>query len=134
MAKIAIIGGTGLDQIDGMKLSGQKSIKTPYGDPSSHLLFGHYGDSDIIFLNRHGDPHTIPPHRVNYRANIWALKECGIDRLIAINAVGGITGEMAPTCIAIPDQIIDYTWGRDQTFFDNDNLHLWAIYQIAQSQ
>ncbi len=121
MNKIAIIGGTGLTSLAGVEITETKEVETPYGSPSSALSFGHIGEQEVIFLPRHGHPHNIPPHKINYRANIYALKENGANNIIAVNAVGGITSEMAPERIVIPDQIIDYTYGRKHTFFE-DNL------------
>lgn len=121
MSKIAIIGGSGLTSLAGVEIDETRKVDTPYGSPSSALVFGHFGEKEIIFLARHGNPHVIPPHKINYRANIYALKECGVENIIAVNAVGGITSEMFPGRIVIPDQIIDYSYGRDHTFYE-DNL------------
>jgi len=120
MATLAVIGGTGLTQLTGLNIIKREPVKTPYGDPSSTLVFGELDGVEVIFLPRHGDRHTIPPHQVNYRANIHALHEAGVENIIAIAAVGGIREDMAPGAIAIPDQIIDYTWGRKHTFFEGD--------------
>lgn len=119
MNKIAIIGGTGLASLEGVEIYETKEVDTPFGSPSSALSFGHLGDKKIIFLPRHGKPHAIPPHKINYRANIHALKENGVENIIAVNAVGGITSEMYPERIVIPEQIIDYTYGRYHTFFED---------------
>ena len=121
MNKIAIIGGTGLASLEGVEIDETKKVDTPYGSPSSALIFGHFGGQEIIFLPRHGNPHVIPPHKVNYRANIHALKENGVKKIISVNAVGGITSEMYPERIVVPEQIIDYTYDRKHTFFE-DNL------------
>jgi len=121
MNKIAIIGGTGLTSLASVKITDTREVETPYGNPSSALSFGQIGDKEIIFLPRHGKPHNIAPHKINYRANIHALKENGVKNIIAINAVGGITSEMRPGRIVIPEQIIDYTYDRKHTFFE-DNL------------
>jgi 5'-methylthioadenosine phosphorylase/5'-methylthioinosine phosphorylase len=121
MSKLAIIGGTGLNLTGGLKTNYTKTIKTPFGEPSAPYLYGSYFDKEVIFLARHGDPHTIPPHKINYRANIWGLKELGVTEIIAIAAVGGITPSMAPTTMVLPDQIIDYSYGREHTFF-SDNI------------
>ena len=118
MSVTGIIGGSGLSSLDGLEITKQKMQTTPYGQASAPLTFGEFGDTEIIFLPRHGNPHTIPPHKVNYRANIWALKENQVDNIIAINAVGGITGEMYPKRIVIPDQIVDYTYGRVHSYFE----------------
>lgn len=120
MAEFAIIGGTGLSQIEHLEITETKTIPTPYGPPSSDFVLGRLNDKHIAFLARHGNPHSIAPHRINYRANIWGLKELGVKKIIAVAAVGGITAEMHPGRIAIPDQIIDYTYGREHTFFEDD--------------
>ena len=117
---LAIIGGTGLTNLANLEISGREVVRTPYGEPSGHLTFGHIGSAEMIFLGRHGYAHTLPPHEVNYRANIWALHKAGATRIIAVNAVGGIAANMGPGVLAIPDQIIDYTHGRRQTFFEGE--------------
>ncbi len=95
--------------------------QTPYGIPSSPFLRSVYRNREIIFLARHGKSHTIPPHRINYRANIWALHQTGIAAVIALTSVGGIGPNFKPGDIVLPDQFIDYTWGRDTTFFDGED-------------
>ncbi len=120
MSKLAIIGGTGLSKMDSLTVASSQQLKTPFGTPSVPYILGSINGKEIIFLARHGNPHTIPPHKVNYRANIWALKELGVSEIIAVAAVGGITSAMAPAHIAIPDQIIDYSYGREHTFFADD--------------
>jgi 5'-methylthioinosine phosphorylase len=120
MSRLGIIGGSGLLSLSGIEIKRQQEQQTPWGDPSGTLTFGEYAETDIVFLPRHGNPHVIPPHRVNYRANIWALKENDVNNIISFNTVGGITKEMFPGRLIIPDQIIDYTWSRSHTFFDND--------------
>ena len=117
---IAIIGGTGLYQLEGLVELDRVKLDTPWGEPSSELIVAELAGKNVIFLARHGLKHTIPPHRVNYRANLWALKECGVKNIIAVAAVGGITDEMAPQTIVIPDQLIDYTYDRKQTFFEQN--------------
>ena len=114
---IGIIGGTGLTEIKGLKITGQKKIKTPFGKPSAAYVIGKLKGKKVIFLARHGNPHRYPPHKVNYRANIWGFKKLGVKHIISIAAVGGITKAMKPAHIAIPDQIIDYSYGRNHTFF-----------------
>ena len=116
----AIIGGTGLTQLEHLVIEERECLTTPYGDPSSDLLFGRLHGQEIVFLSRHGDPHILPPHRVNYRANLWALKHAGATRILAVAAVGGITPRMIPGKLAVPDQLIDYTYGRDHTFYQDD--------------
>jgi 5'-methylthioinosine phosphorylase len=117
---LAIIGGTGLDKIPDLEIIHRKISHTPYGEASAALTYGRIGGREVIFLPRHGSTHNIPPHRVNYRANLWALKQVGVEAVIGVAAVGGITEQMAPGRIIIPDQIIDYTYGRDHTLFDAD--------------
>ena len=123
MSKIAIIGGTGLSQVEGLQITETQRLETPFGSPSAEYIYGHFNGREIIFLARHGNPHLIPPHKINYRANIWGLKELGVTEIIAVAAVGGITPTMAPAHIALPDQIIDYSYGREHSFFA-DNFHL----------
>jgi 5'-deoxy-5'-methylthioadenosine phosphorylase len=118
MTSIAIIGGTGLTQLSNLSIVRREVHVSKYGEPSAPLVRGTLAGVEILFLPRHGSGHTIPPHKVNYRANISVLKNAGIDKVVAINAVGGITQEMKNQTIAIPDQIIDYTSSRAHTFFD----------------
>jgi 5'-deoxy-5'-methylthioadenosine phosphorylase len=116
MTKIAIIGGTGVTSMPGMKVHHREMVKTPYGAPSCPLIHGELNGIEVIFLARHGRRHTIPPHLVNYRANIQALREIGVTHTIALAAVGGIADDCVDQAIVIPDQIIDYTYGRAHTF------------------
>jgi 5'-methylthioinosine phosphorylase len=124
---LAIIGGTGLTQIDQLTITGEQSLDTPYGAPSAPFVFGELDGKQLVFLARHGNPHRIPPHKINYRANIWGLKQLGVTEIIAVAAVGGITEAMGPAQIAIPDQIIDYSYGREHTFFADDLEHVTHI-------
>ena len=123
----AVIGGTGLTSLSDLIIDERECLTTPYGDPSSDLMFGKLHGQEIVFLARHGDPARIPPHRVNYRANLWALKTAGVTSILAVAAVGGITSAMAPSKIAIPDQIIDYTYGREHTLFADNLNHVTHI-------
>ncbi len=135
MAKIAIIGGSGLTELDGLSIIEQRAFQTPFGEPSSDLLIGDYAGNQIVFLPRHGADHKIPPHKINYRANIWALKKAGIEQVIAVAAVGGIADDMGPGVLAIPDQIIDYTHGREHSFFSDDfssDKHIDFTYPYQQ--
>jgi len=120
MSSIAIIGGTGLTKLENLHITHKEMVNTPFGVPSGPLTFGKICDLDVVFLARHGYRHTIPPHKVNYRANLWALKEAGVQRVISVAAVGGITPTMGPEQIVLPDQIVDYTYSRSQTFFEDD--------------
>jgi len=115
---LAIIGGTGLTSLETLEIIRREMVSTPYGEPSGPVTHGVLCDQPVVFLARHGYAHTIPPHKVNYRANIWALRHIGVERVIAVNAVGGITREMDPGRLVFPNQIIDYTWSRDHTFFE----------------
>lgn len=115
---LALIGGTGLTRMAGLTESKQHDLETAWGKPSAPLLQGRLGGQDVIFLARHGNPHRLLPHQVNYRANIAALREVGVSAIIAVNAVGGISDAAQSGCLVLPDQIIDYTHGRDTTFFD----------------
>lgn len=120
MAHIGIIGGSGLDSLEGLHITRTQSIDTPYGIPAAPLTYGNFHGHNIVFMPRHGKQHNIPPHLINYRANLWALKAAGVNALIAISAVGGITSAMHPGQLVIPNQIIDYTHGRAHTFFEQD--------------
>ena len=116
MNRLAIIGGSGLAALPGLAIRQTLRPATPWGAPSAPVTLGQFKARELLFLPRHGPGHTIPPHRVNYRANIQALKDCGAAAIIAVNAVGGITPALTPGRIVIPAQIIDYTWGREHTF------------------
>lgn len=120
MAKLAIIGGTGLSQLSGFTHSRREDVSTPYGKPSSPLTYGELAGCPLVFLARHGEKHTVPPHQVNYCANLWALQRAGVERIIAVAAVGGIRDDLGPAVVAVPDQIIDYTHGRRNTFFEGE--------------
>lgn len=120
MNKYAIIGGTGLTQLEGLTIRDAMFIETPYGLPSAEVLRGVYAGREVLFLARHGHPHRIPPHEVNYRANLWALRQAGATDVLAINAVGGITDNLKTGCFCIPDQIIDYTSGRKHTLYEGE--------------
>ncbi len=115
---LAIIGGTGLNQLGNLKITHRQVLRTPYGEPSGPLTFGTINGHEVMFLARHGYGHTIPPHEVNYRANLWALRDQGARRVIAVSSVGGIREDLVPGTLVVPNQIIDYTYGRAFTFFD----------------
>ena len=136
MGRLAIIGGTGLSQLADLQIIKTEHITTPYGTPSAEFLTGALNGREAIFLARHGNPHAIPPHKINYCANIWGLKQLGVENIIAVAAVGGITPEMIPAHIAIPDQIIDYSYGRKHTFFGDENdpvTHIDFSYPYSQT-
>ena len=113
---LAVIGGTGLYRLAALDAVETVQRETPYGDPSGPVRIGCLGAHRIAFLARHGEQHSLPPHRLNYRANLWLLQALGATRVLAVNAVGGIDDRYAPCAIGVPDQLIDYTWGRISTF------------------
>ena len=115
---IAIIGGSGLTQLANLEITHKKILRTPYGEPSGPVTYGRMASSEVVFLARHGYGHTLAPHEINYRANLWALQQTGATRVIAICTVGGIAPQLGAGSIAVPDQIIDYTWGRPSTYFE----------------
>jgi 5'-methylthioadenosine phosphorylase len=115
---IAIIGGSGLTRLDNLEITRRQIVRTPYGEPSGPLTFGRIGSTELLFLARHGYAHTLAPHEVNYRANLWALQEQGAKRVLAVFTVGGIAEDLGAGSLVVPDQILDYTWGRPSTFFE----------------
>jgi 5'-methylthioinosine phosphorylase len=117
---LGIIGGTGLTQLANLEVTQRQVVRTPWGEPSGAVTFGRINAREVLFLARHGYGHTITPHMVNYRANIWALKERGARVIVSVASVGGIRADLGPGVIAVPRQIIDYTWGRKSTFFEGD--------------
>jgi 5'-methylthioadenosine phosphorylase len=123
----AIIGGSGLAKLADLKLERREVVRTPYGDPSCALSFGRIEGADVVFLARHGYGHTIAPHQINYRANLWALHHVGATEVVAVATVGGIADGCVPGALVLPDQVIDYTDGRKSTFFegpDNPVTHV----------
>ncbi|MDA9600467.1 S-methyl-5'-thioinosine phosphorylase [Nitrosomonadales bacterium] len=115
---IGLIGGTGLRKIDGLNITREPLVDTPYGKPSDKILVGKLEDRDVAFLARHGEGHTIPPHLINYRANIYALENLGVKAILGIATVGSISSVIQPGSIVLPHQVIDYTYGREHTYFD----------------
>jgi 5'-methylthioinosine phosphorylase len=121
---LAIIGGTGLTSLKGLAITRREVVNTPYGEPSGPLIHGSFCDKPVVFLARHGYGSNIPPHRVNYRANVWALKHIGVESVIAVNAVGGVRKDLRPGRLVVPDQIVDYTWSRGHSFFEDGLNHV----------
>ena len=123
---LAVIGGTGVYRLSALENVESRHFDTPYGAPSGPLRIGRLGEARVAFLARHGEGHALPPHRVNYRANLHALKQAGVRRVLALNTVGGITEAYGPRVLACPDQLIDYTWGRESSFWDGEGeaLHV----------
>jgi len=115
---LAIIGGSGLSQLAILEVTERKVVRTPYGEPSAPLTIGRIHGHRIVFLARHGYGHTIPPHQVNYRANLWALNEEGVEGIVSVASVGSIRHDCGPGTLVVPNQIIDYTSGRAATFFE----------------
>ena len=113
----AILGGSGLTSFAELEIDRREVVRTPWGEPSGPVTLGRIGDVPVAFLPRHGHGHTIPPHAINYRANLHALKYIGVEGVIAVGSVGGIRDDMRPGAIALLDQMLDYTWGRESTFF-----------------
>ena len=127
MTVYAIIGGTGLTQLEGLTLKDAIELETPYGAPSAAVQRGEFAGREVLFLARHGHPHRFPPHQVNYRANLWALQQAGAQAVLAVNAVGGIHAAMGSGHLCVPHQIVDYTWGREHTYFAGDIDHVTHI-------
>lgn len=125
--RIAIIGGSGLQALPGLKLVEQIPATTIWGSPSTPVQAGTLDGVELLFLPRHGGARAIPPHRVNYRANIAALAELGARQVFAFNAVGGIDADFPAGTLAVPDQIIDYTWGREHSFWADDTGELLHV-------
>jgi len=127
MTVYAIIGGTGLTELPGLTLHEAVPAQTPFGPPSADILRGRYAGREVLFLARHGHPHRIPPHQVNYRANLWALRQAGAEAIVAVNAVGGIHSAMGAGHLCVPHQLIDYTYGRAHSFFEGDIEHVTHV-------
>ena len=121
---LAVVGGTGVYRLAALEDEQALHCDTPYGAPSGPLRIGHLGNARVAFLARHGEGHALPPHRVNYRANLHALQQAGVRRVLALNTVGGITAACGPRVLACPDQLIDYTWGRESTYWDGEGQAL----------
>ena len=124
---LAVIGGSGLTQLANLDVSHREVLRTPYGEPSGAVTFGQICGRPVAFLARHGYGHTIPPHEVNYRANIWALAQRGALAIISVASVGSIRADLKPGDIVIPHQIIDYTWGRKSTYHEGPDCTLTHI-------
>ena len=115
---IAIIGGSGLTQLENLEITRRQIVRTPYGEPSGALTYGRIADAEVVFLARHGYGHTLAPHEIPYRANMWALQSVGATRVLSVCTVGGIAANLGAGTLVVPDQIIDYTWGRPSTYFE----------------
>jgi 5'-methylthioadenosine phosphorylase len=118
VARLGVIGGSGLYRMEGLTDIEERRVETPFGPPSDALTLGTLGGERVAFLPRHGRGHGLNPSRVPYRANLWALKSLGVERIIAVSAVGSLREELAPLDLVVPDQLVDRTVGRPRTFFD----------------
>jgi len=131
---IGIISGSALEALTGVSIEARERMATPYGEHSGLLARGRCGSVPVVLLRRHGEQQEIAPHRVNYRANLWALHALGVRRVIAVNTVGGIARDLGPGTLAIPEQIVDYTWGRAHTFYDTEPVsHAEFTHPYAES-
>jgi len=131
---LAIIGGTGLNDLQQGTVVGER--QTPYGETSADIIASSLGGGQVLFLPRHGSPHAIPPHKINYRANLWQLKQLGVNAVLAVNAVGSIRSDLVAGSIVVPDQLVDYTYGREHTFSDGVSgslEHIDFTYPFAES-
>jgi len=124
---LAVIGGSGLYNFPGLENTTRQAVDTPYGPASGDVVLGDFAGKRLAFLARHGESHALPPHRVNYRANLWALHNLGARRVVGVNAVGGIRGDMGPRVIVVPDQLIDYTHGRITSYCDVEGAEVKHI-------
>jgi len=124
---LAILGGSGLAQLSTLTETRRIAVRTAFGEPSGPLTLGRISGSEVIFLARHGDSHSIPPHQVNYRSNIQALKDAGAKQIASVATVGGIRREFGPGVLVVPHQIIDYTWGRASSFFEGPGAKVTHI-------
>jgi len=123
----AIIGGSGLAKLSALDKTRRQVMRSPYGEPSGALTFGLLAGREVVFLARHGYGHTIAPHEINYRANVWALKEIGVQGVFAVATVGGVRADLGPGTLVVPDQIIDYTHSRKGTFFEGAEARVTHI-------
>src|SRR3972149_4819756 len=119
---LAIIGGTGLTQLANLEITHRQVMRSPYGEPSGAITFGRLRQQEVMFIARHGYGHTIPPHEVNYRANLWALREAGASEVVSVASGGGLRAGRGPGTLIVPSQIIDYTWGRRSTYFEGGDV------------
>ncbi len=123
---LGVIGGSGLYSLEGLAVDDRLSLDTRYGKQSAPVVTGRLGEGRLAFLPRHGEDHSIAPHLINYRANLAALQEAGVTRVLAVCSAGGISPEAGPGSVVVPDQLIDYTWGRRQTIVEED----WPVSHI----
>lgn len=128
---LGVIGGTGFGEFLGLRNIAGDWVTTPWGD--TYLESGEFNGVPVVFLPRHGHPPRYPPHLINYRANIHALASRGVDAIVAVNAVGSVDPNLPVPSLLVPDQIIDYTWGRPQTFFEDELHHIDFSFPFEES-
>lgn len=121
MSKVAVIGGSCFTSLKNLVITHSTAVKTPFGEPSAPLTYGILGEHEVVYLPRRGSIKLMPPHQINYRANIWALRDAGVQTVIATAAVAGLLPDLHVGEVIIPDQLIDYTYGRDSTFLGEDS-------------
>lgn len=118
---LGIIGGSGLAGMRSLERTRREVVRTPYGEPSGAITFGTLSGQNVAFLPRHGYGHTLAPHEINYRANIWAMRQVGVESIISVSSAGSLDERYAPGTLVILDQIIDYTYGRKHTYFEGSD-------------
>ncbi|MFH5877430.1 S-methyl-5'-thioinosine phosphorylase [Arthrobacter sp. NA-172] len=133
-ARIGVIGGSGTYRLPGAEILGQTVVDTPYGSPSGPLTLARISGRPVVFLPRHGTTHSVPPHRINYRANLWALKSLGVEAVLSSSAVGGLREGFPPGTFVVTDQFIDRTWGRADTFYDGDSSPGAAVQHLPAAE
>ncbi len=124
---LAIIGGTGLNTLPGLEGGESREFRTAWAESPVIVTLGRLAGRDLLFLPRHGPGHLVPPHRINYRANIAALREAGARQVVGVAAVGGIREDCGPATLVLPEDLIDYTWGRAQSFWDGEDEQMQHI-------
>jgi 5'-methylthioadenosine phosphorylase len=131
-AVVGIIGGSGVYHLPGLRNIREERVATPWGDPSDALHFGEVGDTPVVFLPRHGRGHALSPSGINYRANIYALKQAGVTDLVSVSACGSFKSELYPGLFVLPDQFVDRTFGRQSSFFGNGCVaHVSMAHPVA---
>jgi 5'-methylthioadenosine phosphorylase/5'-methylthioinosine phosphorylase len=124
MTSLAIIGGSGFSDFPSLVVEESRRVETPFGETSAPVVSGRLDGAKVLFLPRHGVGHRLPPHRINYRANVWALRASGAERIVGLAAVGGIGERFSPLTLAVPHDIIDYTYGREHSIYDGEGSGL----------
>jgi 5'-methylthioadenosine phosphorylase/5'-methylthioinosine phosphorylase len=120
MNLLAIIGGSGFSDFPALTVDASRHVETPFGETSAPVVSGRLEGASVLFLPRHGTGHRLPPHRINYRANLWALRASGADRVVGLAAVGGIGARFGPLTLAVPHDLIDYSHGREHSIYDGE--------------